>query len=105
MFDVWVLIAFGAIGLIMRKRGWPATPLILGIVLGRSFESAVSQSLAMSGGSPLIFIQHPITVAFLLGAVAVVALALVQNKKTSLLSAPLVDQELVSSPKVEPHQA
>jgi putative tricarboxylic transport membrane protein len=64
LFDVWVALGFGIIGFIMRKKGWPVPPLILGFILGPMFEKAFRQSLSMGG--LLIFVTRPITVVFLL---------------------------------------
>src|SRR5688572_4370180 len=35
VFDVWMLMGFGLLGYAMRKFGYPAAPLILGMVLGK----------------------------------------------------------------------
>src|SRR3546814_11428410 len=32
MFDVWLAVAFGVVGYLMRKCGIPITPMILGLV-------------------------------------------------------------------------
>jgi len=64
LFDVWVALGAGVIGFIMRKKGWPVAPLILGFILGPMFEQAFRQSLSMGGA--VIFITRPITVTFLL---------------------------------------
>lgn len=34
LFDVWVMVAFGLIGFVLRTFGYPMAPLALGIVLG-----------------------------------------------------------------------
>lgn len=60
MFDVWVAIAFGILGYLMRKKQWPLGPLILGFILGDLFETALRQTLSMSGGSIKIFFQRPV---------------------------------------------
>jgi putative tricarboxylic transport membrane protein len=61
MFDVWIALCFGVLGFFMRKRKWPLAPLILGFVLGDMFERALRQSLALSGGNPIIFLKRPIS--------------------------------------------
>jgi putative tricarboxylic transport membrane protein len=64
MFDVWVALAAGALGYIMRKNQWPVAPLILGFILGPMLEQAFRQSLAIGGMG--IFFTRPITVFFIL---------------------------------------
>ena len=41
--DVWMLVAFGALGWAMMRYDWPAAPLILGLVLGTIFENSLRQ--------------------------------------------------------------
>jgi putative tricarboxylic transport membrane protein len=55
IFDVWMLMGFGLLGYAMRKFGYPAAPLVLGMVLGKRLELALRQSLMMSQGSTTIF--------------------------------------------------
>ncbi|WP_127088840.1 tripartite tricarboxylate transporter permease [Aquabacter cavernae] len=74
MFDVWVAIVFGVVGYGFRRAGLPLAPLVLGFLIGPLFEQSLRQSMAMSDGSPLIFIQQPIALGFLLLAAAVAVL-------------------------------
>lgn len=77
MFDVWVALAFGILGYVMRKKQWPIAPLILGFILGDLFEGALRQSLSISSsGSPIIFFQRPIALIFILLTVIMVILTL-----------------------------
>jgi putative tricarboxylic transport membrane protein len=69
MFDVWVALAFGVLGLVMKKRKWPIAPLILGFVLGDMLERALRQSLSLGGGSPLIFVNRPISLVLIIATV------------------------------------
>lgn len=41
MEDVFMMLAFGVLGLVMARLGWPAPPLILGLVLGRLAEGYI----------------------------------------------------------------
>jgi putative tricarboxylic transport membrane protein len=71
IFDLYVMIFFGAVGWIMRKFGYEGAPLILAYVLGPMLEQALRQSLLISQGSFMIFISRPISgvalgIAFLL---------------------------------------
>ncbi len=63
--DVWMLVAFGALGWAMMRYDWPAAPLILGLVLGTILENALRQSLTLSHGSLLIFFTRPISAILL----------------------------------------
>lgn len=64
--DVIFMNIFGLIGYFFRKFGYEAAPLILALVLGPMMEDSLRQSLLMSGGSPLIFLNRPISLVILI---------------------------------------
>ena len=69
VIDVWILLAMGGIGYVMRKFGYDLAPVALGLVLAPMLELSLRQSLAMSAGDYTIFLQRPIAaVMFGLGA-------------------------------------
>jgi putative tricarboxylic transport membrane protein len=74
LFDVWIALTFGIVGFIMRKKGWPVAPLILGFLLGPMLERAFRPSLSMGG--PLIFFTRPIPVVFFILAIVVTVVSL-----------------------------
>ena len=71
MFDLGLLAAFGLLGYVMRKLKFPTAPLILGLVLGDSMEQALRQSLMMSQGDPLTFVERPMSAIMLALAVII----------------------------------
>ncbi len=68
VFDVGLMVAFGVVGYLMRKGGFPPAPLILAMILGPILERSLQQSLISSGGSTMIFVDKPISVVLLAGA-------------------------------------
>ncbi len=65
VFDIFVMLFFGAMGYIFRKLEYELPPLVLAFVLGPMMETAFRQSLIISNGSFLIFVTRPIpAVAF-----------------------------------------
>ena len=64
--DVIFMNIFGLIGYFFRKFGYEAAPLILALVLGPMMEDSLRQSLLMSGGSPFIFLNRPISLVILI---------------------------------------
>lgn len=70
-FAVWLAAVFGVIGYIMHRNGYPAAPLVLGLVLGGLMEQALVRSSSMSGGDPSIFVTRPISLAFVVLSVAI----------------------------------
>ena len=75
--DLVVMIIFGIVGYFMRKLGYEGAPLILAFILGPILEQALRQSLLMSMGSFMIFINRPISVALLAVAFLLLLSALI----------------------------
>jgi len=70
LVDVWILLAMGGIGYVLRKFRYDLAPVALGLVLAPMIELSLRQSLAMSAGDYGIFLQRPIATTMLaLGAV------------------------------------
>jgi len=84
-FDVLIMVIFGVIGYLMKKVRFEGAPLLLGMVLGLMMEDAMRQSLIMSGGSFHIFISRPISAAFILTALALLAIPIVRGGKKILM--------------------
>lgn len=73
LFSLWIMLFFGILGYIMRKLDFPLPPLLLGTVLGTMMEDAFRQSLALSEGSWLIFLQRPLSLTLLIVLAIVVS--------------------------------
>lgn len=54
MFDVYVMLACGFLGYLLRRSGFPLGPLILGVVLGPIIETNYKTAMAISNGSAAI---------------------------------------------------
>src|SRR5699024_2693699 len=67
-FDVIIMLFSGVIGYFLLKNDFPASPLILGLILGPIMESNFRRALVMSQGDFSIFITRPITVTLLIFA-------------------------------------
>jgi len=61
VFDMWVALAFGVLGYLMRKTGFEPAPLALAFILGPILETSFRQSLRLSDGSMDIFVTRPIS--------------------------------------------
>ncbi len=73
LFDVYVMVAFGLIGFVLRQFNYPMAPLVLGIVLGDLLEKNLRRGLVLSGGDLSPFVMRPIS-AFLFATIALVIL-------------------------------
>ncbi len=72
-FDVVLMMIFGAIGFAMRKFDFDVAPLVIGFILGDLLEENLRNSLLLSDGSFLIFVQRPISLFFLVLTLTVLA--------------------------------
>lgn len=66
LFDVWVMLIAGLIGYFMNKHDYPASPVILALILGPMMESNFRRSLLIGDGDWSIFFTRPIS-AILIG--------------------------------------
>ena len=82
MFDVGVSLFFGLVGYVLRKYYWPLAPLLLAFILGPLLEKNLIQSLSMSAGSPLIFLQRGLSLSLLVAAASLVILSVVLMRGT-----------------------
>jgi len=64
--DVWIMVAFGVLGYLMRKLDFPAAPLVLGYILGPLLEQSLRRGLTMSQGSFEIFFTRPISLVLII---------------------------------------
>jgi TctA family transporter len=55
MFDIWLMLAFGAIGYVFKKIGIPLAPFTLALVLGNRAEDAFRLSMIGAEGRMSVF--------------------------------------------------
>ena len=76
IFDVWVMILFGLIGMLMRETGFPVAPMILGVVLGPILDNNLRRSLSISQGDPIAFVSRPISMVIATMVLFIILLSL-----------------------------
>lgn len=62
-FDVGACFAFGVIGWIFKRYGYPVAPIVLGIVLGSLLEENFRRAVMMEG--PMVFLTQPLAATML----------------------------------------
>ncbi|MBI2528697.1 MAG: tripartite tricarboxylate transporter permease [Candidatus Rokubacteria bacterium] len=75
--EVWIMAVMGLAGWALRKLDYEPAPLVIGLVLAPIFEMSLRQSLILSGGSYVIFLQRPLAASLLGLAGGLLLLALV----------------------------
>jgi putative tricarboxylic transport membrane protein len=61
VFDIGLLFVFGLLGYTMRRFGFPAAPLIVGMILAPMAEQSMRQALIISQGEWSTFVTRPIS--------------------------------------------
>jgi putative tricarboxylic transport membrane protein len=87
MFDVWLMLALGLGGYLLRKLNYPVAPAVLAIVLGPLAERSMRQSLIGSQGDVTTFIsisEHPISLGCIVIAVMLILYPVWSNYRRKL---------------------
>ncbi len=61
LFDVWVMLVTGIVCFLLRRRGFPVAPFVLGLVLGDIIDKSLRRGLVLSDGSLVPFFVRPIS--------------------------------------------
>jgi putative tricarboxylic transport membrane protein len=85
VFDVFVMIGAGVLGLVMRRLDIPLAPLVLTLVLGPLLERSLRESLELSRGDPTVFVTRPISAVLLVIAGLIVLSPLFKLRKPRVL--------------------
>jgi putative tricarboxylic transport membrane protein len=75
LFDVYVMLVVGIVCFLLRRRGFPVAPFVLGLVLGDIVDKSLRRGLVLSDGSLVPFFTRPISAVL---AAVVVAMLLAQ---------------------------
>jgi putative tricarboxylic transport membrane protein len=77
VFDIGLVIVFGAVGYLMKKLGFEPGPLVLAFVLGSLLEDSLRRSLLIFDGDPTGFLSRPISGTLLLIFLLVILLPII----------------------------
>ncbi|MEK9754693.1 MAG: tripartite tricarboxylate transporter permease, partial [Rhodospirillaceae bacterium] len=77
-FDVYLAIALGTFGYLLRQAGLSVVPIVLAIVLGKLIEENFRRALISSSDGVAIFLDRPIALAVLVLAAVTFVLPLFQ---------------------------
>ncbi len=80
-FNMGLALALGIAGFLLKKGGYPISPLVLGLILGPMLEENFRLAVKLGQGSYLTFLQRPIS----LGLIVVVALLILGPRVRRLL--------------------
>lgn len=81
-FDLFLIIAFGIFGWVLRKLEFSLAPIILGFVLGHLFEDNLRRALSISRGDWSILVSSWESIGLYVMAVLIVALPVIISIRT-----------------------
>jgi TctA family transporter len=70
---------FGFVGYLFVRLGCEPAPLLLGFLLGPLMEVYMRRAMLLSRGDPMVFLQRPLSLAFLLTAVVLLLFIVLPN--------------------------
>ena len=72
MFDVYLMLGFGAVGWVMDRLKFPLPPVVLGLILGGFAEENLRLALRIGRGDPLVLFQNTTSLILVALTVAVI---------------------------------
>lgn len=81
VFDLWVMLGFGLVGILFRAASYPLAPIVIGIILGPLLENNLRRSLLISQDGFWIFLDRPIAATLLMINVVLVTAYLVYTRR------------------------
>jgi putative tricarboxylic transport membrane protein len=73
-FDLFLMLAIGMVGVVMRRFDFPTAPVIIGLILGPLAEAQMRNALSIGEGKWGVFLERPMAASLL--ALVVVVLVL-----------------------------
>nr|WP_306264980.1 tripartite tricarboxylate transporter permease [Pararhizobium sp. IMCC3301] len=81
VFDIWVMFAFGLLGLLFRAWKIPVAPFVIGFILTPIAERNFRTALIISENNLADFLTRPITLIFLIVSIAVLFMPLISKRR------------------------
>ncbi|OOY03171.1 tripartite tricarboxylate transporter permease [Thioclava sp. F28-4] len=77
-FDMFAVAAIGLVGYALSLARFNPALLLLGFVLGPLIETNLRRALLIARGDPMVFLERPLAAAFIIAAVGLILISLVQ---------------------------
>lgn len=69
MFGVYLMLVFAFVGYFMKKFDFSFVTFLVGYVLGPMAELSLRQAIIISDANPMVLVDHPVAIVFLVLAV------------------------------------
>jgi putative tricarboxylic transport membrane protein len=100
-FDIFVMIAFGIVGYLMKKVGFEPGPMVLAFVLGALLENNVRRALLIFDGDPTGFFTRPISGTILVLFLVAALLPIIQAARHRGRPAPHTADDSADDTRVD----
>ncbi|SPF81762.1 tripartite tricarboxylate transporter permease [Pseudoprimorskyibacter insulae] len=80
MFDVYLMLGFGAVGWVMDKLKFPLPPVVLGLILGAFAEENLRLALRIGRGDWAVLFQNTTSLVLVALTVGVIVVPLVKSR-------------------------
>ena len=82
MVAVWITLAFGVVGYLMRVYGISPLPFVIAFILGGRLEDTARQAFASTGSDPWFLFNNPIAAVFMALSVLTIIVALRLDRRS-----------------------
>jgi len=83
LVDVWIMYLAGIVAYFLRKTGYSAAGIVLGLILGKIGESMFIKSMQIMDYELMGFAERPIAVVLILAGVATMVASAVRHWRRS----------------------
>ncbi|PLW77154.1 tripartite tricarboxylate transporter permease [Cohaesibacter celericrescens] len=80
-FDVYLALGVGMVAYFLEYFRFPVSPILLALILGPLAEQNLRRSLMMSQGDAMIFLERPLSLAFIVVALLIMVSSFYRLKK------------------------
>lgn len=84
LVDIWIMLAVGMLGYLMKVFDVPREPLVLGLVLGAMAEGELARALSLEHGSVVALVESMFTTPIALVIIGLMALSIGQGIRTQI---------------------
>ena len=82
LIDVWVMLIAGIVGYLLRKTGYSAAGIVLGLILGKLGESAFAKTMQLLDYSVVSLFSRPIATVLLVAAIITVLNSIIREVRS-----------------------
>jgi TctA family transporter len=77
--EVLLIAFFGFVGYVFVKLDCEPAPMLLGFILGPMMETYLRRAMLLSRGDPMVFLERPLSLSFLIAAAALLVIIALPN--------------------------